>query len=88
MQPMLNIAVRAARNAGKIIARAYEQLDLVQAELKGTNDFVTNVDKEAEDGIRDRSPSRGLGDVYKRQKLLIRTSNSFSSITSSTNCDV
>lgn len=51
MQPMLNIAVRAARNAGKIIARAYEQLDLVQAELKGTNDFVTNVDKEAEDAI-------------------------------------
>ena len=24
---------------------------------------------EAEDGIRDRSPSRGLGDVYKRQYL-------------------
>ena len=23
---------------------------------------------QAEDGIRDRSPSRGLGDVYKRQK--------------------
>ena len=22
---------------------------------------------QAEDGIRDRSPSRGLGDVYKRQ---------------------
>ena len=51
MQPMLNIAVRAARNAGKIIARAYEQLDLVQAELKGTNDFVTNVDREAEEAI-------------------------------------
>lgn len=51
MQPMLNIAVRAARNAGKIIARAYEQLDLVQAELKGSNDFVTNVDKEAEEAI-------------------------------------
>jgi myo-inositol-1(or 4)-monophosphatase len=51
MQPMLNIAVRAARNAGKIIARAYEQLDLVQAELKGSNDFVTNIDKEAEEAI-------------------------------------
>ena len=25
---------------------------------------------QAEDGIRDRSPSRGLGDVYKRQKQL------------------
>lgn len=51
MQPMLNIAVRAARNAGNIIARAFEQLDLVQAELKGTNDFVTNIDKEAEEAI-------------------------------------
>ena len=27
---------------------------------------------QAEDGIRDRSPSRGLGDVYKRQ-LTVRT---------------
>ena len=26
---------------------------------------------QAEDGIRDRSPSRGLGDVYKRQCLLL-----------------
>ena len=24
---------------------------------------------QAEDGIRDRSPSRGLGDVYKRQDI-------------------
>ena len=26
---------------------------------------------QAEDGIRDRSPSRGLGDVYKRQVLTL-----------------
>ena len=26
---------------------------------------------QAEDGIRDRSPSRGLGDVYKRQGLIM-----------------
>lgn len=51
MHPMLNIAVRAARNAGKVIAKSYEQLDLVQAELKGSNDFVTNVDIEAEQAI-------------------------------------
>ena len=25
---------------------------------------------QAEDGIRDRSPSRGLGDVYKRQDIV------------------
>ena len=36
--------------------------------------FIGNEDQaffffffQAEDGIRDRSPSRGLGDVYKRQ---------------------
>ena len=27
---------------------------------------------QAEDGIRDRSPSRGLGDVYKRQAFIVR----------------
>ena len=29
--------------------------------------FDNNLELQAEDGIRDRSPSRGLGDVYKRQ---------------------
>ncbi|MCJ8319179.1 MAG: inositol-1-monophosphatase [Colwellia sp.] len=48
MHPMLNIAVRAARAAGKEIVRAFEQLDKVEVELKGTNDIVTNVDKDAE----------------------------------------
>ena len=28
------------------------------------------IEAQAEDGIRDRSPSRGLGDVYKRQFVL------------------
>ncbi|RCU48780.1 MULTISPECIES: inositol-1-monophosphatase [Corallincola] len=51
MHPMLNIAVRAARSAGNIICRAYEQLDLVEAEQKSSNDFVTNVDREAEAAI-------------------------------------
>jgi myo-inositol-1(or 4)-monophosphatase len=51
MHPMLNIAVRAARSAGNIIARASGQLDMVQTTQKGTNDFVTNVDKEAEQAI-------------------------------------
>ena len=31
--------------------------------------FLSNVFFQAEDGIRDRSPSRGLGDVYKRQTI-------------------
>jgi myo-inositol-1(or 4)-monophosphatase len=51
MHPMLNIAVRAARSAGNVIARACGQLDMVQKVQKGTNDFVTNVDREAEQAI-------------------------------------
>ncbi|MDY0971701.1 inositol-1-monophosphatase [Siccibacter turicensis] len=48
MHPMLNIAVRAARKAGNVIAKNYETPDAVEASQKGTNDFVTNVDKAAE----------------------------------------
>src|SRR5664279_4137250 len=33
--------------------------------------FIWGFVFQAEDGIRDRSPSRGLGDVYKRQVLPI-----------------
>ncbi|WP_371188540.1 inositol-1-monophosphatase [Thalassotalea maritima] len=53
MHPMLNIAVRAARSAGNVIARAFEQTDKLEVEAKGTNDFVTNVDRQAEQIIID-----------------------------------
>lgn len=51
MHPMLNIAVRAARTAGKVIVRSMEQLDKVEVESKGTNDFVTSVDLGSEEAI-------------------------------------
>jgi myo-inositol-1(or 4)-monophosphatase len=51
MHPMLNIAVRAARSAGNVIARGFENFDDLQIEQKGENDFVTKVDKEAEQAI-------------------------------------
>ncbi|MCX9931139.1 inositol-1-monophosphatase [Escherichia coli] len=50
---MLNIAVRAARKAGNLIAKNYETPDAVEASQKGSNDFVTNVDKAAEAVIID-----------------------------------
>ena len=53
MHPMLTIAVRAARKAGNLIAKHYETPDSVEATQKGTNDFVTNVDREAEHMIID-----------------------------------
>ncbi len=51
MHPMLNIAVRAARTGGNVISRAFEQVDKVEVESKGTNDFVTNIDIAAEEAI-------------------------------------
>ena len=51
MQPLLSIAVKAARRAGDIIVRAIPRLEAVQVESKGRNDFVTEIDKAAEADI-------------------------------------
>jgi myo-inositol-1(or 4)-monophosphatase len=51
MQPLLNIAVRAARRAGDIIVRAIPRLEAVEIQTKGRNDYVTEVDKAAEADI-------------------------------------
>jgi myo-inositol-1(or 4)-monophosphatase len=51
VQPLLNIAVKAARRAGDIIVRAIPRLEAVQIESKGRNDFVTEIDKAAEADI-------------------------------------
>ena len=48
MHPMLNIAIRAARNAGKVIVKGYENLESVEVEEKSLNDYVSSVDKEAQ----------------------------------------
>ena len=47
MHPMLNIAIRAARKAGNHIAKSLENVEKIESTQKA-NDFVTNVDKEAE----------------------------------------
>ena len=51
MNPMLNIAIRAARKAGNIIAKSYERRDDIITMEKGKNDYVTNVDKASEEAI-------------------------------------
>ena len=48
MQPLLNIAVRAARRAGDLIVRSLSRLDSIKIDSKGRNDFVTDVDRKAE----------------------------------------
>jgi len=51
LHPMLNIAVKAARAAGAIINRAALDLDAIKVGSKGPNDFVSEVDRAAEQAI-------------------------------------
>ena len=51
LHPMLNIAVKAARTAGSIINRAALDLDVLKVGSKGPNDFVSEVDRNAEAAI-------------------------------------
>lgn len=51
MQPLLNIAVRAARRAGDIIIRSLNRVHQLDVRAKGRNDFVTQVDTAAEQDI-------------------------------------
>ena len=53
MDPMVNIALRAARRAGQMILRSMDRVDTLQIQEKGRNDLVTEVDLEAEDIIVD-----------------------------------
>lgn len=51
MNPMLNIATRAARQAGRVLLRYYERTEQLKIEDKGRNDFVSEVDRAAEQTI-------------------------------------
>jgi myo-inositol-1(or 4)-monophosphatase len=51
MHPMLNIAVRAARRAGSIINRAALGGEVLEVKAKRVNDYVTQVDRAAEEAI-------------------------------------
>ena len=48
MHPMLNIAVRAALGAGNVIIRNLGKLDALTVHSKSRNDFVSEVDTQAE----------------------------------------
>ncbi len=69
MHPMLNIAVKAARRAGGIINRATRNLDIVTFKEKAANDFVSEIDREAEQTI-----IRTLREAYPDHSILAEES--------------
>ena len=64
MQPMANIALRAARKAGDFMLRAMDRPEEFDIETKSHNDFVSNIDKTAEaiiiDQIRETFPDHAI----------------------------
>ncbi len=64
MHPMLNTALTVARSAGDLLARAFENVESLDVESKGANDFVTSVDRAIEEtiinGLRKRYPKHGF----------------------------
>ncbi|MDD9812100.1 MAG: inositol monophosphatase [Gammaproteobacteria bacterium] len=53
MNPLLNIAIKAARRAGQTLLRHFDRLERIVVEQKGPGDFVSAVDRMAEDDIVD-----------------------------------
>lgn len=64
MHPMLTIAIRAARSAGDQILRAMDKVGQLQITHKGNNDYVSEVDRNAESEIiyilRKAYPDHGI----------------------------
>lgn len=62
--PIVNIAVRAARAAGNVIIRALDRLDTIEVTEKRPRDYVTEIDKQAEREIigiiRKAHPDHGI----------------------------
>ena len=63
-EPLINIAIEAARSAGNIITRALQRLDTVKVAEKKPNDYVTEVDQRVEREIisiiKKAYPSHGI----------------------------
>lgn len=71
MHPMLNTAIKAARRAGSLINRASNDLDKLTIEMKAHNDFVSEVDRVAEQAIIEV-----LKEAYPQHSILAEESGS------------
>lgn len=51
MHPILNVATTAARHAGQVIQQGLDNIEHLNIEHKGRNDYVSEVDRQAEQAI-------------------------------------
>ena len=77
MHPMLNTAIRIAREAGEIIRRNIDRLDRVHIQAKGEKDYVTSLDIEVEQHI-----INGLQKTYPQHSFLSEESSGGKTATS------
>ena len=71
MNPMLNIAIKAARRAGSVMLRSMDRLDTLNIQSKEKNDFVSDVDRQAEAEI-----IQILHHAYPKHSILAEESGS------------
>lgn len=69
MQPMANIALRAARKAADFLARSMDRPDQFQIQEKRRNDFVSNIDRTAETIIIEQ-----IRETYPNHRILAEES--------------
>ncbi len=64
MHPYLNTAFTAVRKASKVILHGFDRLDLVKIDEKSRHNYVTDIDRQAEqiivDGISKAYPSHAI----------------------------
>lgn len=51
MHPMTNIAIRAARDGGRVLTRYFDRIGALKIETKQRNDYVSDVDRASEEAI-------------------------------------
>lgn len=70
MNPLINIAIKAARAASKVILQYRDRIDSIEISEKQKNDFVTQVDQQAE-----RVITEIIGKAYPGHNILAEEGN-------------
>lgn len=76
MNPIINVGIKAARRAGSLIIRYIDRLEQLAVEKKGRRDFVSELDRMAEEEIIDT-----IHYLYPNHRILAEESgDKFSSV--------